>query len=253
MGASLRSVLQGALCIALGCTDHSGRPHEGNDAGVDSAPIIRGQGDAEAHGNLEAEFDAGCGDAGCSDAGGDASVAHSTKLYKRVLLLGDSFVGLGDGLVTGLKPRFEAEGTDVRTVPWKAIKIIFFADDERVPELLKKWNPDLVVLVLGGNDMFVNEPEKHAAFVRKTARLMRGRDCYWLGPPPWKKSTGILDIIARDSAPCTFFDSRGLDIDRNPKDHIHPTNKGGETWAAAFWQFFRGHPGVGASASVTAR
>ncbi len=228
--------------LALACTDRS------DSVAPDASPPTANLLDAASIEREDSSLATGDLDAGNgADVGSEATHAVNTKHYDRVLLLGDSFVGLGDGLVTGLRPRFEHEGTEVRTVPWKSIKIIYFADDERVPELLKKWNPDLVILVLGSNDMFVNEPEKHAHFVRKTAKLMRGRDCYWLGPPPWKKSTGILDVIARDSAPCTFFDSRGLTIDRNKKDNIHPTNAGGETWAAAFWTFFRGIPGEGAT------
>ncbi|MEO8876457.1 MAG: hypothetical protein ABI461_12785, partial [Polyangiaceae bacterium] len=62
--------------------------------------------------------------------------------------------------------------------------------------------------------------------------------------------TGIVDVIRQNCAPCVFFDSSTLKLERRA-DGIHPDDKGGETWANAFWDFYRTQPGA-PSAAVNA-
>ena len=46
----------------------------------------------------------------------------------------------------------------------------------------------------------------------------------------------------RDNAgPCHFFDASKLELER-ATDGIHPSDRGGATWADAFWDVFRAPP-----------
>ena len=61
------------------------------------------------------------------------------------------------------------------------------------------------------------------------------RPCVWIGPPPWLPEKGILGVVKDNAAPCRFFESSPLTLERQP-DGIHPTARGGKAWADAVWQ-----------------
>jgi lysophospholipase L1-like esterase len=172
----------------------------------------------------------------------DASIAEpdvappAPKKYLRVLHTGDSMVG--GGLCKALQPRVEAQGGKFYRDVWESGRVFQFAASNRIPKLLKKIDPDLVILTLGTNDVWMNEPDQIAKGAEKIAKIVSegGRECWWLGPPIWKPYfKGIVELLKNHVAPCTFFDATDLEMPRRP-DGIHPTDKGGEVWADAFWK-----------------
>jgi lysophospholipase L1-like esterase len=162
--------------------------------------------------------------------------APPPKKYSRVLHTGDSMVG--GGLCKALQPRFEAEGAKFYRDVWESGRIFQFAASDRIPKLLKKIDPDLVILTLGSNDVWLNEPDRIASSAEKIAKMVSegGRDCWWLAPPVWKAYfKGIVELLREHSAPCAFFDATEVEMQRRP-DGIHPSDKGGEAWADAAWK-----------------
>lgn len=167
------------------------------------------------------------------------------KIYKRVLHTGDSMVG--GGLSRALRPKVEAEGAKYFRDVWESGSLRAFSRSDRIPKLMKELHPDLVILSLGANDVYEPNPEAMAAFVERIAKMTAGTDCWWLGPPIWKAEyKPFVQMIKEHVAPCTFFDASDIDMERK-KDGIHPDEKGGETWALAFWMAFRGVPGAATS------
>jgi lysophospholipase L1-like esterase len=158
------------------------------------------------------------------------------KRYNVVVHTGDSMVG--GGLCKALAPKFKAEGTKFVRDVWESASIIAFADSDRLAKLMKKYDPDLVLLTLGANDVFDKHPEYMVRYIDKIVKTVGSRDCYWIGPPLWKGDAGLVGVIRDHAAPCTFFDSSGLKLQR-AGDGIHPTEKGGAVWADAFWEVFR--------------
>ena len=156
--------------------------------------------------------------------------------YRRVVQTGDSMVG--GGLCKALAPKFKAEGTEFVRDVWESASIVAFAESDRLPKLLRKYDPDLVLLTLGANDVFNKHPEYMIRFIERIVRKVGSRDCYWIGPPLWNGDFGLSDVIRDHVSPCAYFDSRGLSIPR-AGDGIHPTDKGGDVWADAFWGTFR--------------
>jgi lysophospholipase L1-like esterase len=168
-----------------------------------------------------------------------------------VLHIGDSTVGEGGGLEKALEPRFRALGSKYVHDAWTGASIVTVAHDKRVRSLLAKYDPDLVIVTLGANDLFLPSPSTFAVHVATLARKVsslgavpdggapKTRACIWMGPPAWKKDTGIVDVIRNNCQPCRFFDASLVKLERI-RDGVHPTDKGGETWAALFWDFYRG-------------
>jgi lysophospholipase L1-like esterase len=165
----------------------------------------------------------------------------SSKTYRAVLQTGDSMVG--GGLCRALQPRFTAEGTKFIRDVWESGSIEDFADSDRLPKLLAKHDPDLVLLTMGANDVGGNVTDYLGKKIDKIVAITqkRGpRDCIWLGPPKWRvNGKPVVEMIKAHVAPCTFFDASDIEMQRKP-DKVHPDEKGGDQWAVAFWHFLRG-------------
>jgi lysophospholipase L1-like esterase len=150
----------------------------------------------------------------------------------RVLVFGDSFTDAGFSqrmrkLVEERGGRFFGDGwTSATTKSW--------ATKDRLPNLLFLAKPDVVIVVLGANEVFLGAPEKMAPYVKSIVSTFSSKQCAWVSPALWKGETGIVAVTRANSSPCGFFDSGALKLDKQA-DGIHPTLKGGATWADTFW------------------
>jgi hypothetical protein len=174
---------------------------------------------------------------GSAEGGGDA--ANPPKKYAVVLHAGDSMVGGFGGLTKALGAKFRGEGSRFVTDSWTSTSIAAFDHSNRFKNLIDRNKPDLVILTLGTNDVFVPFPQALAGDIEAIVKKIGNRDCVWIGPPTWKPDTGIVNVIREHAAPCKFFDSSMIKLHR-AGDGIHPTNEGGVEWADQFWTFFRG-------------
>ncbi|AKV01816.1 hypothetical protein AKJ09_08479 [Labilithrix luteola] len=157
---------------------------------------------------------------------------------KTILHVGDSMVGGLGGLTKALEERFEKEGAKLVRDYKVSESIVTFDKSKKLSGLLKKHNPDIVIITLGANDSLVPFPKVMAPNVESIVKRLEGRECYWIGPPMWKPDTGIVSVIRDHASPCAFYDSSPLKLQRGD-DGIHPTNQGGADWADEFWKFFR--------------
>jgi lysophospholipase L1-like esterase len=97
-----------------------------------------------------------------------------------------------------------------------------------------------VLFNLGTNNLSVPHPEAFAADIRALASHLaeEGRTCVWIAPirPKWKFNPEMYDVLEKNVAPCKYFDAGPIDPPLQ-SDHIHPTDAGGEQWAAPLWDF----------------
>jgi lysophospholipase L1-like esterase len=170
------------------------------------------------------------------EASSDARPEPEAKHYRLVVHTGDSMVG--GGLCKALAPKFKEGGTQFIRDVWESASLVAFAESDRLPKLVKKYDPDLVLLTLGANDVFDKHPDNMIRYIETIVKKVGKRDCIWIGPPLWKGDYGLVDVIREHSAPCRFYDSSDLKLQR-AGDGIHPTEKGGAVWADAFWTFFQ--------------
>lgn len=110
---------------------------------------------------------------------------------------------------------------------------------------LWKYNPDLVIVTLGANELAIAEPGQRARTVKKIVETIGDRPCVWVAIPLWNaKHNGLMKVIEQSSAPCLFFDTNTLmDAENMPRisDGIHPTAQAREDWAQFFWEWLKRH------------
>lgn len=149
----------------------------------------------------------------------------------KILVIGDSFA---EALGVGLKAKEKDAGIRVTLKGEKATFIPEWAGTNKgVAVLMKQYQPDLVVIALGGNELAMTTPEIRAPKVAKLVSLLGETPCVWVAPPLWgNKDNGLLGIIRDNSKPCRHFDSNVLapDLPRG-SDKIHPTAEGQKKWA----------------------
>lgn len=157
---------------------------------------------------------------------------------KKVLHVGDSMVGGNWGLTRALEAKLEPEGAKIVRHTKVSETLASMDKDPTLKDLLRTHEPDIVIITLGTNDTDVPHPEVYAKHVANIASRIGSRECWWMGPP---KDSPVNKVIKENSAPCKFFDSSTLKLDRT-KDGIHPSDKGGGQWANEFWVAFRAAP-----------
>jgi lysophospholipase L1-like esterase len=171
----------------------------------------------------------------------DATAPFSTKTYARVLQTGDSMVG--GGLCRALQPRFAAEGSKFIRDVWESGSIEDFSGSDRLPKLIARHDPDLILLTMGANDVGGTVTDYLGKQIDKIVAMTQkghARDCVWLGPPKWRlNGKPVIEMIKAHAGACTFFDATDIDMQRKP-DKVHPDEKGGDQWAVAFWKWLRG-------------
>lgn len=150
-----------------------------------------------------------------------------------MLVFGDSMVTSGLGV--SLEERIVARGGKVFLISKGSSTSATWGDGRELQELLTRLRPDVVLVVLASNELFVPNPEARRYAIRAIVERIGKRPCLWIGPAPWLPEKGILGVVRSASAPCRFFDSTSLTLERQA-DHIHPTLRGGKDWADAVWQ-----------------
>ncbi len=157
-----------------------------------------------------------------------------------VLHIGDSMVGYGHGLSLAMKKRYDQAGIEYHWDAWTSAQVQTI-DKKKMDKLLATFKPDLVLFNLGTNMLTVPHPEALADGIHAIASHLAesGRECVWIAPirPKWKFNPKMYDVLEENVAPCKYFDA-GPAIDPPLQtDHIHPTDAGGEEWAAPLWDF----------------
>jgi lysophospholipase L1-like esterase len=160
---------------------------------------------------------------------------------RTVLQVGDSTVGFLGGLQKSLDRRFTERHVHFYSRSWTSASLVSVDESKDLDEALTRFDPDLVIINLGMNNVSWTRPEVLMSHVPSIVRRLtaNGRACVWIGPPSWKEDRGVLvPLLEKTVSPCLFFDSRDLELERQTDD-IHPTDVGGEVWGEAVWRFLQ--------------
>jgi lysophospholipase L1-like esterase len=155
----------------------------------------------------------------------------------RVLQVGDSFAA-ALGVELGKLLKASGVRTSLET------KTPSYIGDWAFGPVLKKaiadYNPDLVLITLGANEVEIPVPEQRIVPVQRLVKSLGERPCVWILPPLWKPDTGVMQVIKDNAKPCQVLDSSSLvpDLPR-ARDHIHPSAEGRVQWATAVLEWLK--------------
>ena len=150
----------------------------------------------------------------------------------RVLMFGDSMVNAG--LAARMEQLVTARGATFASDSWASSTTRIWSTSKRLPTLLASEKPDVVFITIGSNEVYWLDPDA-GSNVRKIVAKLEGLPCVLVGPPVWKGETGVVAAERDNAAPCAFFDSGALTLERQ-SDGIHPDAAGGAEWAVALFR-----------------
>lgn len=144
---------------------------------------------------------------------------------------------IGDSMLERLSPRIAAYAEEnehqMNTVIWYGSSTEVWATSGRVKEYIQKYRPDYIIISLGGNELFVNDIiARRTKYVKQIVAEFADIPYVWIGPPNWKKDTGINKMIQSVVPKGNFYLSYTPDqhYDR-AKDGAHPTPASAAKWA----------------------
>jgi hypothetical protein len=162
--------------------------------------------------------------------------------HHRILLVGDS-------QVEGLRIPFydyciKNKHELVAAMTWYSSTDLDYAANDTLSQVIKKYKPDYIVMVIGLNELWMKNQEPSTAAVRKIIDLFDTIPYAWIGPANWQEDHGINETYQKTVDPGCFFLSKDLVLPR-AKDGRHPSRIGYQIWmdSLAYWfeekAFFR--------------
>ncbi|MBA3766079.1 MAG: Ig-like domain-containing protein [Acidobacteria bacterium] len=165
----------------------------------------------------------------------DGAGAYPVSLAgKTVLLVGDS---MAEGLAPSLQKRVEAAGGRFFGEPWQSSTIIGWEGTGRLRQMIERYQPDIIFISLGSNELEARRPEGRAPLIKQMLAEIGARPAFWISPPSWKQDRGLLSVIAENFQPGHFFNASNLQLPRQT-DGKHPTLEGFEQWTELIWKWY---------------
>lgn len=146
---------------------------------------------------------------------------------QRILIIGDS-------MLEGINPRLAAyadkNGHTLNSVIWYSSTTAYWGNCDTLKVFLRRFKPTFIFISLGANELFVSDIAAKREHLLKNFLSQIGDIPYiWIGPPNWKKDTGINEMIERNVPHGQYFKSEGMHFDRT-KDGAHPTHASAALW-----------------------
>ena len=139
-----------------------------------------------------------------------------------------------------LRPILQARGAKYDIVSLTSSSTLDWGGSKRaLQDAMYRYDPEVILISLGSNELFDREPEKRAPAIRQMVEDTRRRPCLWIGPPAWKKDFGFIETVKENLGHCRWFDSTSLNLPRM-SDGRHPDWTGGHRWASAVWKVLGG-------------
>ncbi|MBN1252965.1 MAG: hypothetical protein JXR51_07085 [Bacteroidales bacterium] len=146
---------------------------------------------------------------------------------QKILLIGDS---MSKWLRYRLQDYCEENNHKLSTVTWVSGNTKWFAKTDTINYYIDKYSASYVILVLGSNELFIKDISKNRTkFVDEISNKLSKVKWVWIGPPNWKKDSGINKMLMSKLTQDKFFLSENLKFQRQ-KDGMHPTVKSCSMW-----------------------
>lgn len=128
----------------------------------------------------------------------------------------------------------EKNGFDVATVVWDGSTIAkWAAKSAQLSKLVSTQKPDLIVICLGLNSLFIQNPSRLDPQLHKIIDALHGTPLLWIGPPSWpgkQKGTAFNNWLESSLPEGSFFLSSDLHLERQSATNPHPTRQATAKW-----------------------
>jgi len=153
-------------------------------------------------------------------------IVEVDSLPKSILLFGDSMTL---NLALRMAKYAVHNGHSFHAINWDSSNTKIWAECDTLEYFIKKFNVDYILISLGSNEMYFKNPQSRLPYVKKLLSKIGNIPYVWIGPPNWKKDTGINDMLQSACTKGSFFRSEGMDFKRKA-DNIHPTRRSSALW-----------------------
>ncbi len=152
---------------------------------------------------------------------------------QRILVTGDS---MSDGINWWMKYYCKYNKHILKGAAWPNSSTPAWAGTDTLEKLVKNFKPTYILLCLGSNELFIRNVQSREPLIKKIISQADTIPFVWIGPPNWKKDSGINDIIEMHCGKGRYFPSKELTLPRGP-DGAHPTLAGYRIWtdSLAYW------------------
>lgn len=171
----------------------------------------------------------------------EAAVADTTSVNEvKTDSIGQTILFFGDSMLEGLGKRLadyaEQNGHKLHIVLWYSSTSQQWAETNTLNHFIGVYNPTYIVVCLGSNEMFVKDLADRDKNIKQILAKMGNIPYVWIGPPNWKKDTGIDSLILKNVGRKRYFDSQRLTFQRG-SDNVHPTMTSASAWmdSVATW------------------
>lgn len=155
-------------------------------------------------------------------------MVRTDSTEQSILLTGDSMV---EGLFFPFREYCKFNHHKFKALPVYSSSTESLAKSDTLDKLIDLYKPTYIILALGSNELFIRDIKKNRdQYVKQILKKIGTIKYVWIGPPNWKKDTGINDMIGDNVPPDQFFISKDLQFDR-ARDGAHPTRAASRIWA----------------------
>ncbi len=152
---------------------------------------------------------------------------------QHVLLVGDS---MNERLRQSVAAYCNANGHKCTSVVWYSSSTEIWAKTNALKFYIKKLNPTHIFICLGGNELFVRDLDNRDKYIKMIKAQCGTVPTIWIGPPNWKKDTGINALIEKHFGKRAYYPSLNLKLERASDKH-HVSQRGCDVWmdSVAAW------------------
>jgi hypothetical protein len=148
---------------------------------------------------------------------------------------------IGDSQVEGLRIPFydyciKNKHTLLLAATWYSSTDMLFASNDTLKNIINRYKPDYIVMVIGLNEIFTKNMQPCEQAVKNILTVFNSIPFAWIGPANWMPDKGINDMYQRVVPPGCFFPSKNLVLQRS-RDNRHPSEMGNKIWmdSIAYW------------------
>jgi hypothetical protein len=146
---------------------------------------------------------------------------------QRIMLIGDSEAG---GIFHALNDYCAENNHRLDIVfTWYSASIFNFGYSNRVDQLIEKYKPTFIIIVLGLNELYARDIDRRKKAAVKFHEKLSNIPYLWVGPANYTADKGINAVFSSTAQPGRFFLSKDLVLPRS-SDQRHPNGKGYRIW-----------------------